>query len=172
NYDDTDYAISNVLYSFSQTPHHPGDGDEASSNVPARLPPADEGGASVVGRGGDDNQQTFKASLLKAAEKPPRVTGVDPRYAPTEAELKKVITETPVTVAPREFFADGKLCDDPQTGAVSEFYCGGFVLKGVGGKPFLLITQAWGEFPDAEKPKLLGKVFTNIVTELIKAKLP
>ena len=166
--DDTDYAISNRLFAQSTTRHAEGDGDD---DQPARVASREEGGASVVGRGGDPNQQMFKASLLRAADTQKiQLEGVDARLVPTPAELKNVINATPVTVAPKEFFAGKNLCADPDSGRDDPYTCGGFVLHGVGDKPFLLITQEWGGFPDNVKYKLLLKVFRNIVTELVKDK--
>lgn len=165
NYEDTDYQRSNLIHSLSQKDHV--DGDEDGE---IRVAAAERGGASVVGRGGDSNVQFFKASLLLLTEKKLEISGADPRHLPTKAELRKIIEDTPVSVAPASFFAGKNICDDPDTGAQSPLTCGGFVLKGLEGKPFLIITQDWAKFSEVEKRKLLVKIFRSIVTELVRAK--
>ncbi len=161
-YEDKDYRLSIQLFTLSNSSKKAAESD--------RILVAESGGASVIGRGGDPNQLFFKASLLRLAEKKLVLEGADPRLTPTEAELKRVINETPITVAPKSFFADGKNCEDLETGVVSRYTCGGFVLKAAGGKPFLLITQEWPEFSEIDMRKLLVKVFRQIVSELVLAK--
>ncbi len=164
NYEDTDYQRSTLLFDFSSRDHVAGDGDEQGET---QVAAAERGGASVVGRGGDSNAQFFKASLLLLADKKLEITGTDPRFIPTRAELRKIIEETPVSIAPHSFFRNSTLCKDPDTGRPSPLTCGGFVLKGATGKPFLLITQDWAQFPGAAKHKLLLKIFKNIINELV-----
>lgn len=165
-YEDTDYQRSNLILELSKKDHV--DGDEEGE---MRVAAEERGGATVVGRGGDSNAQFFKASLLLLTEKKLEIAGADPRHIPTKAELRKIIEDTPISVAPASFFHSNRgVCDDPDTGAASRLTCGGFVLKGATGKPFLLITQEWAEFSDIDKRKLLVKIFRNIVAELVRAK--
>jgi hypothetical protein len=165
NYEDTDYQRSNLIYELSKKDHV--DGDEDGNT---RVAAAERGGASVVGRGGDSNAQFFKASLLLLADKKLEVSGADARHIPTRAELRKIIEDTPVSIAPAHFFSGKNICDDPDTGTQSPLTCGGFVLKAQGGKPFLIITQDWAQFSEVDKRKLLVKIFRSIVTELVRDK--
>lgn len=166
-YEDTDYQRSTLLYDFSKTNHVAGDGDEEGET---QVAAAERGGASVVGRGGDSNAQFFKASLLLMADKKLEISGVEKRHIPTRAELRKLIEKTPVSIAPPSFFADKKICDDPETDRQSPLTCGGFLLRGQQGKPFLIITEEWAQFSEADKLKLLLKIFRSMVSELVREK--
>ena len=168
DFEDTDYQRSNLLYTMSKTDHVEGDGDEPENT---RVAAAERGGASVVGRGGDFNAQIFKASLMLLVDKKLEVSGVDQRFVPSKAELRKVISDTPVSVIPGRFLLQSNSCDDPSAdGAQSRFTCGGFLLKGVDGKPALLITEDWPTFQEQDKYKLLTKIFQNIVATLVRNK--
>lgn len=164
-YEDTDYARSNLIYELSKKDHVDGDEDGRT-----RVAAEDRGGATVVGRGGDSNAQFFKASLLLIADKKLELSGVDPRFIPTREELRRVIEITPISIAPAQFFSGKNICTDPDTGRESPLTCGGFVLKGMDGKPFLIITQDWAQFAQTDKYKLLLKVFKDIVNELVLEK--
>ena len=164
-YEDTDYQRSNLIYELSRKDHVDGD-EEGETQVAA----AERGGATVVGRGGDSNAQFFKASLLLMADKKLEISGADPRHIPTRAELRRIIEDTPISIAPASFFVGKNICEDPDTGAQSPLTCGGFALRGLQGKPFLIITEDWAKFPETGKHKLLLKIFRNIVTELVLAK--
>lgn len=164
-YEDTDYARSLLIHELSKKDHV--DGDE---NGRTRVAAEERGGATVVGRGGDSNAQFFKASLLLLADKKLELSGVEPRFVPSREELRRVIEITPISIAPAQFFPGKNICTDPETGRENPLTCGGFVLKGAGGKPFLLITQDWAQFVETDKYKLLLKVFKDIVTALVLEK--
>jgi hypothetical protein len=141
----------------------------ASGKKSVQVARAEDGGASVIGRGGDPNQLIFKASLLALTDKKIAVAGVPASRIPSPENLRQVITETPVTIAPLAFLKSHEQCADMNGNPGSDAYCGGFVLQGLGGKPFLLINDQWGGQSETDKRKLLLKIFQQIVSELVRA---
>jgi hypothetical protein len=130
-----------------------------------------DGTISVVGSGGDQNQQAIKASLYNAINQGIEFTGVDPKYLPSKAEQRSLVRSLSISIAPEGFFTDMSLCRSDDGREESKYLCGGFILNGAEGKPFLIVTEAWATAPRAYQEKMLQKIYVQIVSELAREKM-
>jgi hypothetical protein len=172
-YEDTDYHVSLEI-------------NELAGGRLAKLPKlspqkgkpelmargGDEGGITITGHGGDSDEQIFKLSLLRAVETTRySIPRLDKKFWPSRAELRALVHATPVTIV--NYFTlnpDKNFCRSLDGKTSARGLCGGFLLKGTDGKPFLLITRELSASPRKIQELMLEKIFVEIFDQLAEEK--
>jgi hypothetical protein len=172
-YEDTDYQASLDLNEISQ-----GRAVALPKLSPQRGNPdlvargGDDGGITITGHGGDSDEQIIKLSLLRAVEGA-KVTIKDlaPKYWPTKKELRALVSSTPVTIVNYFTMPSSKdLCRSYDGKTSARGLCGGFVLKGATGTPFLLVAREFAAAPQKIQQLMLEKIFMQMVTQVAEKK--
>lgn len=172
-YEDTDYQVSLDLAEIAQ-----GRAVALPRLRPQKGNPylvargGEDGGITIVGHGGDSDEQIIKLSLFRAIDGASiSVQDLDPKLWPTKAELRALVSSTPVTIV-NYFTLQGResLCRSNDQKTSARGLCGGFTLKGATGTPFLLVAREFSAAPKKIQQLLIEKIFLQMVTQLAEKK--